>query len=149
MIDLFIEFVALVAHGNPLEPRTESTLIGCLMVSTAGMGICSTTNRLLAELGHSQDPTPGTWLPVTKGAFSRKSPHASEWRLTFNTCNVTGELASKAFMRWGREKQSAVLKYPVTVSNQATASHDTARKSLTVLPIDTVRVRYPVVAVSI
>jgi hypothetical protein len=56
---------------------------------------------------------------VTKGAFSRKSPHASEWRLTFNTCDVTGELASKAFMRWGREKQNAVSKYPVTVSNQS------------------------------
>jgi hypothetical protein len=41
MLDLFIEFVALVAHGNPLEPRTEATLIGCLMMSTAGMGICS------------------------------------------------------------------------------------------------------------
>ena len=56
---------------------------------------------------------------VTKGAFSRKSPHASEWRLTFNTCDVTGELASKAFMRWGREKQNAVSKYPVAVSNQS------------------------------
>jgi hypothetical protein len=55
---------------------------------------------------------------VTKGAFSRKSPHASEWRLTFNTCDVTGELASKAFMRWGREKQNAVSKYPIAVSNQ-------------------------------
>jgi hypothetical protein len=40
-------------------------------------------------------------------------------RLTFNTCDVTGELASKAFMRWGREKQNAVSKYPVTVSNQS------------------------------
>jgi hypothetical protein len=57
MFDLFIVFVALVAHRNPLEPRTEATLIGCLMVSTAGMGICSTTNRLLAELGHSQIAT--------------------------------------------------------------------------------------------
>ena len=56
---------------------------------------------------------------VTKGAFSRKSPHANEWRLTFNTCDVTGELASKAFMRWGREKQNAVSKYPVAVSNQS------------------------------
>jgi hypothetical protein len=55
---------------------------------------------------------------VTKGAFSRKSPHASEWRLTFVACDVTGELASKAFMRWGREKQNAVSKYPVAVSNQ-------------------------------
>jgi hypothetical protein len=56
---------------------------------------------------------------VTKGAFSRKSPHASEWRLTFNSCDVTGDLASKAFMRWGREKQNAVSKYPVAVSNQS------------------------------
>ena len=56
---------------------------------------------------------------ATKGAFSRKSPHASEWRLTFHTCDKTGELPSKAFMRWGREKQNAVSKYPVTVSNQS------------------------------
>ena len=28
MLDLFIEFVALVAHGNPLETRTEAMLIG-------------------------------------------------------------------------------------------------------------------------
>jgi hypothetical protein len=56
---------------------------------------------------------------ATKGAFSRKSPHASEWRLTFHTCDKTGQLPSKAFMRWGREKQNAVSKYPVTVSNQS------------------------------
>jgi DNA-binding transcriptional regulator YhcF (GntR family) len=55
---------------------------------------------------------------VTKGAFSRKTQHASEWRLTFWKCDVTGELASKKFMRWGREKQNAVSKYPVTVSNR-------------------------------
>jgi hypothetical protein len=56
---------------------------------------------------------------VTKGAFSRKSPHASEWRLTFNACDVTGELPSKKFMSWGRENQNAVSKYPVAVSNQS------------------------------
>lgn len=56
---------------------------------------------------------------MSRGAFSRKSPHASEWRLTFNPCDVTGELPSKAFMRWGREKQNAVSKYPVAVSNQS------------------------------
>src|ERR1700730_14716811 len=38
--------------------------------------------------------------------------------LTFHTCDVTGELASNAFMRWGREKQNSVSKYPVAVSNQ-------------------------------
>jgi hypothetical protein len=55
---------------------------------------------------------------MTKGAFSRKAPHATEWRLTWWNCDVTGELPSKKFMNWGREKQNAVSKYPVTVSNQ-------------------------------
>jgi hypothetical protein len=40
---------------------------------------------------------------MTKGAFSRKAPHATEWRLTWWTCDVTGELPSKKFMGWGRE----------------------------------------------
>ena len=56
---------------------------------------------------------------MAKGAFSRKAPHASEWRLTWWSCNVTGELPSKRFMSWGREKQNAVSKYPVTVSKQS------------------------------
>ncbi|UQV19170.1 helix-turn-helix domain-containing protein [Brevundimonas albigilva] len=37
---------------------------------------------------------------VTPGGFSRKMRHASEWRLTVETCDRTGELPSKAFMRW-------------------------------------------------
>jgi hypothetical protein len=56
---------------------------------------------------------------VMKGAFSRKAPHATEWRLTWLSCDVTGELPSKKFMSWGREKQNAVSKYPVAVSNQS------------------------------
>ena len=56
---------------------------------------------------------------MTKGAFSRKAPHATEWRLTWWGCDVTGELASKKFMSWGREKQNAVSKYHVAVSNQS------------------------------
>ena len=55
---------------------------------------------------------------MTKGAFSRKDPHATEWRLTWWTCDVTGELPSKKFMSWGREKQNAVSKYPVAAPNQ-------------------------------
>ena len=49
---------------------------------------------------------------VTRGAFSRKSMHASEWRLTWWPCDVTGELSSKRFMNWG--KQNAVLEYTGT-----------------------------------
>jgi hypothetical protein len=56
---------------------------------------------------------------MTKGAFSRKALHASEWRMTWWGCDVTGELPSKKFMSWGREKQNAVSKYPVAVSNQS------------------------------
>jgi hypothetical protein len=55
---------------------------------------------------------------MTKGAFSRKALHATEWRLTWWGCDVTGELPSKKFMSWGREKQNAVSKYPVAVSKQ-------------------------------
>jgi hypothetical protein len=50
---------------------------------------------------------------MTKGGFSRKALHATEWRLTWWTCDVTGDLPSKTFMSWGREKQNAVSKYPV------------------------------------
>lgn len=37
---------------------------------------------------------------VTPGGFSRKNRHASEWRLTVETCDRMGIAASKAFMRW-------------------------------------------------
>jgi hypothetical protein len=29
MLDLFVEFAALVAHGEPVEPPIEATVIGC------------------------------------------------------------------------------------------------------------------------
>ena len=54
-----------------------------------------------------------------KGAFSRKAPHASEWRLTWWTCDVTGERPVEKFMSWGREKQNAVSIYSLAVSNQS------------------------------
>lgn len=37
---------------------------------------------------------------VTPGGFTRKVRHATEWRLTGETCDKTGALATKAFMRW-------------------------------------------------
>ena len=38
--------------------------------------------------------------PVTKGAFSLKKKHATEWRLTEYVCDVTGKARSAAFMSW-------------------------------------------------
>jgi len=37
---------------------------------------------------------------VIKGGFNRKNRHATEWRLTEFRCDVTGDMASKDFMRW-------------------------------------------------
>jgi len=74
----------------------------------------STVSRALADLQER-----GFVECVTRGSFSRKIQHASEWRLTWWECNVTGELASKRFMSWGREKQNTVLEYTHTVPIRA------------------------------
>jgi hypothetical protein len=48
MLDLFVDFDALVAHGGPFEPEPRQPLLVASWVSTAGMGICSpaSTNRV-------------------------------------------------------------------------------------------------------
>ena len=56
---------------------------------------------------------------VTPGGFNRKSRHASEWRLTWWKCDVSGKLATKQFMNWQGQKQNAVSKYPFTGSIQS------------------------------
>ena len=60
-----------------------------------------TANRALNAL---QDR--GFIVVVTKGAFSRKNPHATEWRLTEFDCDVTGNLATKDFAQWSPEPSS-------------------------------------------
>ena len=50
---------------------------------------------------------------VVPGGFSRKTRHATEWRLTAFTCNKTGRKGSRAFKDWQPEIQN-------TVRNQAT-----------------------------
>src|SRR5262249_51768372 len=42
----------------------------------------------------------GFIVPVTKGAFSLKKRHATEWRLTEFPCDVTHAISTKDFMRW-------------------------------------------------
>jgi hypothetical protein len=37
---------------------------------------------------------------VVPGGFSRKTPHATEWRLTHVRCDRTGTPPEKGFMRW-------------------------------------------------
>lgn len=41
---------------------------------------------------------------VTLGSFNRKQRHATVYRLTDFTCNLTNASPSKAFMKWGRNR---------------------------------------------
>lgn len=45
----------------------------------------------------------------SRGHFDRKSPHASEYRLTLYSCDRTGQRASKAFMSWHDEQPKSVV----------------------------------------
>lgn len=40
---------------------------------------------------------------ASPGGFSRKVPHATEWRLTLYRCDRTNALPTKAFMKWRAE----------------------------------------------
>jgi hypothetical protein len=65
---------------------------------------------------------------VTKGAFSRKAPHASEWRLTFNTCDVTGELPSKASCDGAAKNKTRYQNIPSRDQSRATHRRESGRK---------------------
>src|SRR3954467_247762 len=51
-----------------------------------------------------------------KGAFSLKSRHSTEWRLTEFGCDLTGALPTKEFARWRPENQKPVPPGTSTVS---------------------------------
>ncbi len=63
----------------------------------------STASRALQRLEER-----GFLVATQRGGFNCKIRHSSEWRLTEFGCDVTGELATKDFAKWGREKQNAV-----------------------------------------
>ena len=45
---------------------------------------------------------------VTPGGFTRKTRHATEWRLTQHLCDATGAPGTKAYMKWRRQIQNTV-----------------------------------------
>jgi hypothetical protein len=55
-------------------------------------GTASRHFRILTERGFIE--------PMKKGAFSLKERHATEWRVTEFSCDVTGKPPTKDFMRW-------------------------------------------------
>ncbi len=58
----------------------------------------------------------GFIAPVTKGAFSRKVRHATEWRLTEFASDVSHELATREYAQWRSAKiQNTVPEHGPTV----------------------------------
>src|SRR5206468_4901344 len=54
---------------------------------------------------------------MKQGGFSCKIRHAAEWRVLEHTCDVTGRLPEKNFMRWCEQKNSVPIR-TATVPNQ-------------------------------
>jgi hypothetical protein len=50
----------------------------------------------------------GFIVEVTKGAFSRKIRHATEWRLTEFSCDLTDALPTRDYSRWPQKIQNTV-----------------------------------------
>jgi hypothetical protein len=65
----------------------------------------STAKRALDKLQER-----GFMVCMTKGAFSRKIKHATEWRLTEFPSDVSNELATKEFIRWRPDENKT--RYP-------------------------------------
>jgi DNA-binding transcriptional regulator YhcF (GntR family) len=63
----------------------------------------STAGRALKRLQER-----GFIVPMTKGAFSLKLKHATEWRLTEFPCDITHALPTKEFARWSAETQKTI-----------------------------------------
>ena len=95
---IFLELAAIYNGGNngfiALSTRDAAKHVRCSKDTAA---------RALVELTEK-----GFIVCCSRGHFDRKSPHASEYRLTLHSCNRTGEKASKAFMRWQPDEPKSV-----------------------------------------
>jgi hypothetical protein len=99
---VFLELAAIYNGGNngfiALSTRDAAERTGCSKDTAA---------RAFTEL-----TAKGFIDCCARGHFDRKSPHASEYRLTLYYCDRTGERASKVFMSW-REEQSKSVAGPM------------------------------------
>jgi hypothetical protein len=102
---IYVEMAARYAGVNNGEiPYSVRDAAKSLQIgkTTAGRAIESLQDR-------------GFIVAMKKGAFSRKNRHATEWRLTEFTCDVTNALATREFSRWP-EIQNTIPAAGLTVS---------------------------------
>jgi DNA-binding transcriptional MocR family regulator len=87
----------------------------------------------------------GFIVAITKGAFSLKKRHATEWRLTEFPCDVTHTVSTKDFMRWRPNTKiqntvsMAKLSGPVAKPNGTCGETDRAEKPPNGICSETVR----------
>lgn len=88
---------------------------GRLALSALALSHRLPVGRATAGRGLQELESKGFIEAVRPGGFNIKSggKRATEWRLTFHRCDVTGELPSKKFTRW------QVGKFHFTVSPQS------------------------------
>jgi hypothetical protein len=95
---IFLKLAAIYNGGNngfiALSTRDAAKHVRCSKDTAA---------RAFFELTEK-----GFIVCCSRGHFDRKSPHASEYRLTLYSCDRTGEKASKAFMRWLPDREKSV-----------------------------------------
>lgn len=73
---------------------------GTLAVSVRGLAERCNINKDTAGAALKVLEESGFIVCTTPGGFSRKTPHAAEWRLTDWRCDKTGAVPTKAFQNW-------------------------------------------------
>jgi hypothetical protein len=103
----------------------------------------TTASRALKSLQHH-----GFIVAETRGAFSLKKRHATEWRLTEFPCDITHALPTKDFMRWhpGQKIQNTVpvvkLSVPMAKPNGTCGETDVVEKQRDGIRGETVRANF-------
>lgn len=91
-----------------LKWRYKGTNNGSIVLSVRELAAALNIGKNAADKALKDLEAKGFIEIVIRSGFNVKIKRASEYRLTEYACDVSGELATKAFMRWAPEKQNTV-----------------------------------------
>jgi hypothetical protein len=90
------------------------------------------------------------FIDCMKGAFSRKAPHATEWRLTWWSCDVHGRTGQQKVHGLGPRKTKRGIKISRRgIKSEPACCVKCCKKSLTAPSFDTVKAISALLAISI
>lgn len=92
---IYIEMAARYAGKGSYNGRIAYSIREAAESLRIGKSTAARSLQVLQERGFV--------VAMTKGAFSRKIRHATEWRLTEFQCDVSGQSATKDFVYWKAE----------------------------------------------